>query len=133
MTGTLLAHIHPQSDITNLITDLAAKAALVHTHLAIDISDSTAAGRAMLLAANAAAQTALLSAFTSSLKGLVPLSGGGTVNFLRADGTFAVPPGGSGLVIRRQVFLASGTYTPNANMLYCDVIVTGAGGGASRA
>lgn len=37
--------------------------------------------------------TALLNVFTSALKGLVPASGGGTANFLRADGTFAVPPG----------------------------------------
>lgn len=31
--------------------------------------------------------------FTSSAGGSVPASGGGTVNFLRADGTWAVPPG----------------------------------------
>lgn len=31
--------------------------------------------------------------FTSSSAGWVPASGGGTTNFLRADGTFAVPPG----------------------------------------
>ncbi len=37
--------------------------------------------------------TTLLDVFTSTLKGLVPLSGGGTSNFLRADGTFAVPAG----------------------------------------
>lgn len=37
--------------------------------------------------------TALLDVFTSALKGLVPASGGGTANFLRADGSFAVPPG----------------------------------------
>jgi microcystin-dependent protein len=35
--------------------------------------------------------TTLLDVFTSSLKGLVPASGGGTANFLRADGTFAAP------------------------------------------
>lgn len=40
--------------------------------------------------------TALLDVFTSTLKGLVPLSGGGTANYLRADGTWATPPGGSG-------------------------------------
>jgi hypothetical protein len=34
--------------------------------------------------------------FTSSTAGLVPASGGGTSNFLRADGTFAAPPGGAG-------------------------------------
>jgi hypothetical protein len=37
--------------------------------------------------------TAELNTFTSSLKGLVPSSGGGTANYLRADGTFATPPG----------------------------------------
>jgi hypothetical protein len=37
--------------------------------------------------------TALLNTFTSSLKGLAPSSGGGTTNFLRADGTWAAPSG----------------------------------------
>jgi hypothetical protein len=40
--------------------------------------------------------TADLNLFTSSLQGLTPLSGGGTTNFLRADGTWAAPPGGGG-------------------------------------
>lgn len=40
--------------------------------------------------------TALLNAFTDSLKGLAPASGGGTTNFLRADGTWAAPGGGPG-------------------------------------
>lgn len=35
--------------------------------------------------------TTLVNPFTSSLSGAVPASGGGTVNFLRADGTFTVP------------------------------------------
>jgi len=40
--------------------------------------------------------TALLDVFTSTLKGLAPSSGGGTTNFLRADGTWAAPSGGGG-------------------------------------
>lgn len=40
--------------------------------------------------------TTLINAFTSSLSGAVPLSGGGTTNFLRADGSWAVPAGGGG-------------------------------------
>lgn len=40
--------------------------------------------------------TAMLNLFTSTLKGLVPLSGGGTTLFLRADGTWATPAGGGG-------------------------------------
>ena len=35
--------------------------------------------------------TALLNLFTSTLKGLVPLSGGGTTNYLRADATWTNP------------------------------------------
>lgn len=34
--------------------------------------------------------------FTETLPGMVPASGGGTTNFLRADGTFAAPPAGGG-------------------------------------
>lgn len=40
--------------------------------------------------------TTLLDVFTTSLKGVVPASGGGTTNFLRADGAWAAPPGGGG-------------------------------------
>ena len=64
--------------------------------VAADITDSTSAGRALITAADAAAQTALLNNFTSALKGLVPSSGGGTTNFLRADGTWAAAGGGGG-------------------------------------
>lgn len=39
--------------------------------------------------------TALLNTFTSLLKGLAPASGGGSSNFLRADGVWAAPSGGS--------------------------------------
>jgi hypothetical protein len=41
--------------------------------------------------------TTLLDTFTSALKGLAPASGGGTTNFLRADGTWAAPSGGGGV------------------------------------
>lgn len=41
--------------------------------------------------------TAILDTFTSSAKGLAPASGGGTTNFLRADGTWAAPSGGGGV------------------------------------
>lgn len=41
--------------------------------------------------------TALLNTFTTTLKGLVPpATGGGTTNFLRADGAWAAPAGGGG-------------------------------------
>ena len=40
--------------------------------------------------------TAMLNQFSSTLQGVVPASGGGTTNFLRADGTWAAPAGGGG-------------------------------------
>ncbi len=39
--------------------------------------------------------TALLDQFTAALQGVAPASGGGVANFLRADGTWQVPPGGA--------------------------------------
>lgn len=44
----------------------------------------------------AAQLTATLSAYAGTAKGLVPAGSGGTTNFLREDGTWAVPPGGGG-------------------------------------
>lgn len=43
----------------------------------------------------AAQATALLNPFSAALKGLVPASGGGTANYLRADGIWTPPPAGS--------------------------------------
>ena len=86
---------------------------------AAKINDSTAAGRAMLVAADAAAQTALLDVFTTALKGLVPSSGGGTANYLRADGSWAQPPQGR-VLLATKTAAASATidFTEFNNSLY---------------
>jgi hypothetical protein len=47
--------------------------------------------------------TADLNAFTSSLKGLAPASGGGTTNFLRADGSWATVSGGEPIFNRANL------------------------------
>jgi len=62
--------------------------------------------------------TSILNAFTSALKGLVPASGGGTTNFLRADGNWSAPipsvwqppvmPLGGVLVSGAQFFINGG-------------------------
>jgi hypothetical protein len=67
-----------------------------------NMADSTIKGRASGAGTGdptdltATQATAILNEFTSVLKGLAPASGGGTANFLRADGTWAAPAGGLG-------------------------------------
>lgn len=51
--------------------------------------------------------------FTSSLAGCVPASGGGTVNFLRADGTFALPA--SNLTVGTSTITSGTTTAPLFN------------------
>lgn len=53
--------------------------------------------------------TSLLDTFTSSSKGLVGASGGGTTNFLRADGTWAAPSGGGGGLTLTEIEVDFGT------------------------
>lgn len=91
------------TDVQAYDADLAAIATLA----------TTSYGRALLTLADAAALTALGNTFTSTLKGLVPASGGGTTNFLRADGTWAAPSGG-GSSLREQTL----TLFDNVSAIY---------------
>jgi len=65
----------------------------------------------------AAQATALLNPFTSSDKGVAPASGGGTTNFLRADGTWAAPSGSSGIPTNTAVYAVFATAAANTNVL----------------
>lgn len=56
--------------------------------------------------------TSFVNVFTSLLSGAAPASGGGTSNFLRADGTWAAPGGGGGSGTVTSVALADGSSSP---------------------
>ncbi|MFN4202537.1 MAG: DUF2793 domain-containing protein [Tabrizicola sp.] len=98
------AYSHPNhtGDVTSLgdgATTIAA-GAVTNAKLA-DMATATIKGRASAGAGDpedltGTQATALLDTFTSGAKGLAPASGGGTTNFLRADGTWAAPAGGGG-------------------------------------
>jgi hypothetical protein len=63
----------------------------------IDNTEAVSSVAGLSGAITAAALTAALNLFSSTLQGLVPASGGGTSTFLRADGSWATPgSGGSG-------------------------------------
>jgi Head domain of trimeric autotransporter adhesin len=70
---------------------------------------------------SATAETARLLPFTSSLQGLVPASGGGTTNFLRADGTWAAAGAGTvtsvGLALPASIFTVTGSPVTGAGTL----------------
>lgn len=65
--------------------------------------------------------TALVNTFTSGLSGAVPASGGGTTNFLRADGSFAAPGGGGVTSIGVQA-AASGTTVTFSSIPAWDIL-----------
>jgi hypothetical protein len=98
------------SDVSGALS--SADAALTYQPLDSDLTSiaalsTTTFGRSLLTQADQSATLTTIGAapsihghsvFTSSSSGYVPASGGGTTNFLRADGTFAAPPSGSGTV-----------------------------------
>jgi hypothetical protein len=102
-TGTLQAAQFPAltGDVTTaggaLATTIAANA--VSNAKLAQVATATFKGRVTASTGNVedltgTQATTLLDVFTTSLKGLVPASGGGTTNFLRADGQWVAPGGG---------------------------------------
>lgn len=83
-----MAQIQTKFIANNAVTN--AKAAQMAT---LTLKGNNTGGASNPLDLTVAQVNAILPVFTSLLNGLVPLSGGGTTNFLRADGTFAAPPG----------------------------------------
>lgn len=60
--------------------------------------------------------TTLLDAFTSGLKGLAPASGGGTSNFLRADGSWASPGSQSAVLLATLTASNSATLSDTTSL-----------------
>jgi fibronectin-binding autotransporter adhesin len=72
------------------------------------------AGTAAPVALTKTQLTTLINSFTTTLSGAAPASAGGTVNYLRADGTWAAPPGATSGTVTSVVAgtgLSGGTIT----------------------
>jgi len=76
----------------------ASKLAGIDAGAQVNVATDLAYSAASRLLSSSTGSDVTLPLFTSSDAGLVGASGGGTTNFLRADGTWAEPPGGSGTV-----------------------------------
>ena len=86
---SLAGHTHAESDVNNLVSDLAGKAAVVHTHVATDVVSGTLA---------AARLPVMVASGVGHAVGAVPDAGvtAGTTRYLREDGSWNAPPGGGG-------------------------------------
>ena len=95
---------------------------LLNNQLAGNISG----GPKLAYGLTSAQATTLLNPFTSLLQGVVPASGGGTSNFLRADGSFAAPNTYTSAILNTPVlinslatdFILQGV-TPTAGLWLC--------------
>jgi hypothetical protein len=84
-------------------------------HIDITMPITSVAGLTGVI--SAANLTAALNVFTTALRGLVPASGGGTTNYLRADGTWAAPAGGGSVTVGSGVPSAA---PASVGLLYVD-------------
>ena len=93
LTGDVTAPVG--SNATTIANDAVTNAKLANMNAATIKGNNTGvAGDPLDLTGTQT--TAMLDTVTPALKGLAPASGGGTTNFLRADGTWAAPAGGGG-------------------------------------
>lgn len=95
-------HSHTIANVTGLQTALDGKQAAGSYATLADISDRALASRLINTTAPltgggdlSANRTLGINTFSGLLPGAVPTSAGGTTNFLRADGAWAAPGGGS--------------------------------------
>jgi Protein of unknown function (DUF2793)/Phage tail repeat like len=86
-------HINKTTGVTTLANNSIANAALADMATA-RFKGRITAGTGDPQDISGTQATTLLDIFSSTLKGVAPASGGGTANFLRADGTWAAPAGG---------------------------------------
>lgn len=100
ITGVLNAGSFPAlaGDVTSPGGSLTTTIANLALSKIQQISTATILGRVTAATGaieqlNGTQATTLLDVFTTAFKGVAPASGGGSTNFLRADGTWGVPPG----------------------------------------
>ena len=99
------------------ITNAAVTNAKLANMAANTIKGNNTGSSAVPLDLTATQVTAMLNPFSATLKGLVPLSGGGTTNFLRADGTWAAPAGGTVTSVGTGYGLSGGPITSTGTIV----------------
>lgn len=107
--ANLTGPVQSVGNATSISTNVITNSMLAQTASSIFKGRATA-GTGNVEDLSSSQATALLNTFTSTDKGLVPASGGGTTTFLRADGSFAAPSSGSrNLVVTTADQISSNT------------------------
>ena len=104
--GTGITVTPSSPNVSVAITTNGVTNSLLSQMATLTIKGNNTGGTANAADLTVAQVNAILPVFTSTLNGIVPASGGGTTNFLRADGTWAVA--GSGTVTAVSVATANG-------------------------
>jgi hypothetical protein len=110
-TGGSTGQVLTKNSATNFDTGWSAASGGVPTSRAIATTAPLAGGGDL-----SADRTLTIADFTSSVRGTVPASGGGTFNFLRADGTWTASVAGGG-ALYQFVFNNATTAPPSGNQL----------------
>jgi hypothetical protein len=88
---TPTAHTHPESEVTNLVADLAAKASTAHA-----TSHKTGGSDAIKLDELAATTDVTTLNASASAHGLLPKLSNNAANYLNGQGAWTTPAGGGG-------------------------------------
>ena len=94
----------PASQISDFAAAVAANAAVALntakvTNVPTALSIGTHGIGTFGITSDGSANDVVIPSFTATLSGVIPGSGGGTANFMRADGSWAVPPGAGGITV----------------------------------
>lgn len=89
--GSIVGLLGDQTDLANVLDSFSSSIVGINTALAGKVDDSQVLTNVPL---GAVFTDTTYSVFNSTTNGLTPASGGGTTNFLRADGTWNKPTGG---------------------------------------
>jgi hypothetical protein len=103
------------------LDDFAAIASMAQDTFAGRITASTGAPEEL----TATQATAILNLATTSLPGLGPArTGGASTDYLSADGTYTVPPGGSAATLTKSITIEDPAADENISMFFTTVAVT---------
>ncbi len=149
VVATVVTNANLTGDVTSSGNATTIGANKVSNSMLAQVATATFKGRTTAATGNvedltATQATALLNNFTSTLNGLAPSSGGGTTNYLRADGSWHAPAGSGSvtsvdlslpafITVSGNPITTSGTLTGTLANQNANIVFSGPASGAAAA